>query len=316
MINFSQPTEAQADMFKALSIDGGGIRGVFPAKILELMQTKLSVNIHDTFDLLVGTSTGSIVAAAIAIKYDLTQLVTDYCENAPKVFKKRGNLLGLCRSKYDSAFLESFLFNIMGDIKLGEIEKPLILNATNVSVGDVHVFKSSYQKKQRKGCYTRDGEVPLYKAVLASCAAPIYFDPVDINGDLVCDGGIWANNPSLVAYTDAIRNFHPNNIKILSLGTGETKRIYQPTKRWGYLTGWKRTKLIDVSMACQTKFPENVLQLIDFVKILRINCSTGDYALDKYQHIPTLIEMAKNQFPSVNADIVNFLEIEHEGSTP
>ena len=295
--------------FRILSIDGGGVRGVFAAKILSLMETKLQINIHKTFDLIVGTSTGSIIAAATVIKYDLTQLVDDYQKSASKIFQKRYNLLGLYRAKYDSKPLENFLFEKLGDIKLGEIKKPLILNATNVSVGDVHLFKSYYQKQQRKGDYVRDGKVPLYRATLASCSAPIYFDPVDIDDTLICDGGIWANNPSLVGYTDAIRNFRvgADNIKILSLGTGQTKQVYQMARRWGFLTGWQGTKLINFLMSCQNKYPQNVLSLINPEMIFRVNSIIDSYELDDYRCIPTLIELAKSEFTRDNTKISNFL---------
>lgn len=296
--------------FKILSIDGGGVRGVFAAKILSLMETKLHIDLYEEFDLIVGTSTGSIIAAAIAMKYDLTQLVEDYLGNASKIFQKRISFFGLLRSKYDSKFLADFLFSRLGDIPLGKIEKPLIFNATNVSVGDVHIFKSSYQQRQRKGDYVRDGEVPLHKAVLASCSAPIYFDPVDINGTLVCDGGIWANNPSLVGYTDAIRNFQTDKIKILSLGTGQAKQVYRAAKIWGFLTGWKKTKLVDFLMSCQTKFPQNILSLIDPERILRINPDIDNYELDNYENVPTLIELAKAEFTRDNTKISTFLDLE------
>lgn len=295
--------------FRVLSIDGGGVRGIFAAKILSLMETRLQINTHETFDLIVGTSTGSIIAAAIARKYDLNQLVEDYSENASKIFQKRWTLCGLLTSKYDSKFLANFLRRRLGKITLGEIEKPLILNATNASVGDVYVFKSSYQKRQRKGDYVRDAEIPLYKAVLASCSAPTYFDPIDINGTLVCDGGIWANNPSLVGYTDAINNFQAENIKILSLGTGKARYVYQPARRWGFLTGWKKTKLVDFLMSCQTKFPQNVLSLIDRQRVLRIDVEIENYALDDHQNMITLKELAKNEFTKRNAEIKDFLHI-------
>ena len=296
--------------FRILSIDGGGVRGVFAAKILSLMETKLHINIYESFDLIVGTSTGSIIAAAIAVKYNLTQLVEDYLENASNIFRKRICFGGLLRSKYDSKFLADFLSSRLGDITLGKIEKPLILNATNVSVGDVHIFKSSYQNRQRRGDYVRDGEVPLHKAVLASCSAPIYFDPVDINGTLVCDGGIWANNPSLVGHTDAIRNFQTDKIKILSLGTGQAKQVYRSAKTWGFLTGWEKTKLVDFLMSCQTKFPQNVLSLIAPERILRINPDIDNYELDNYENVPTLIELAKAEFTRDNTKISTFFDLE------
>ena len=227
---------------RVLSIDGGGVKGVLPARILSLMEEKFHINIYNTFDLIVGTSTGSIVAGAIATKCDLAELVDDYIETSPEIFRKRWNLCGLARSKYDRKNLENFLHRKLGNIKLGEIEKPIILNATNVSVWGVHVFKSAYQEKCRGVDYVRDPDVSLFKAVLASCAAPTYFNPVDIKGTLVCDGGLWANNPALVAYTEAKSNFETDNIKILSLGTGKSQRTYQKSKNWGLLSGWKKNK--------------------------------------------------------------------------
>ena len=298
--------------FKILSIDGGGIRGIFAAQILALMEEKFHIKVHKNFDLIVGTSTGSIIAGAISTNYNLSHLVKDYVENAPLIFQKKwSSLCGLLGSKYNRDVLENFLHEKFKNIKLKEIEKPLILNATNASVGDVHVFKSAYQKIQRKGDYVRDGDVPLYKAVLASCSAPTYFDPVDINGTLICDGGIWANNPSLIGYTDAIKNFQlqNDNIKILSLGSGQNRQIYQSAKMWGLLSGWRKTKFVDFLMSCQTKFPQNVLMLIKPEMVFRINPFIDTYELDKYQYVPTLIEMAKSDFTKYNKKISNFLEL-------
>jgi len=303
--------ESHTPPFKILSIDGGGVGGVLPAKIVELMQTKIGVDIYETFDLIVGTSTGSIIAAAIAIKYDLTRLVKDYCDNAPKIFRKRWWNHGLCNSKYNSALLENFLLERLGETKLGEIQKPLIINATNASSGSVYVFKSAYQDKVR-GDYCRDGGVPLYKAVLASCSAPSYFDPANIDGTLICDGGIWANDPSLVGYTDVARNFpeRRDNVRILSLGTGQqTEKIYQPQRRWGLLTGWRSTELVEFLMSCQAKFPQNVLSLIDKDIVLRINPPIKNYKLDDCGRIHTLTELAKDEFPKKSKAILDFLHL-------
>ena len=300
--------------FRILSIDGGGVKGILPARILSLMEEKLHINIYDSFDLIVGTSTGSIVAGAIATKYSLSQLVADYKKEAPKIFKKRWNLCGSLRSKYDGKNLEFFLLKKLGYVRLGEIEKPLVLNATNVTKWGVHVFKSGYQEKFRKGDYTRDGEVPLFKAILASCSAPAYFDPVNIEGTLVCDGGIWANNPSLVAYTEAKSNFKKDSIKILSLGTGKIKNGYQKSKirHWGLGTGWGRLKLVDFMMSCQVDFPQNSLELIDSEMILRINPDINFCKLDDCEKINILQAEADKLFTKKNKKISKFLDINQE----
>lgn len=307
MMHSKTSGEGQNEVFRVLSLDGGGVRGIFVAKILSLIEKNLQLKAHEAFDLIVGTSTGSIIAGSIAVKYNLTKLVEDYHENAPKIFHKRSPFGGLWHSKYNSKILEEFLYNRLGDIELGKIEKPLILNATNASIGDVHIFKSSYQKKEREGDYARDGNIPLFKAVLASCAAPIYFDPVNIDGTLVCDGGIWANNPSLVGYTDARKNFQAKKIKILSLGTGKTRKIYLPSKRWGYFSGWKKDNLVDFAMLCQTTFPQNVLELLYPDDILRVNPEIGNYELDDCQNVPKLIELAKSEFVKRASKIEKFL---------
>ena len=302
--------------FKILSLDGGGARGIFPARVLNLIEKKLGIDIHNTFDLIVGTSTGSIVAASVAIKYDLSKLVKGYEHYAPQIFKKPSfplNIVkwkGLYRSKYDSRRLEDFLHSEFGEIKLGDIKSPLIINATNVSTGKVHVFKSKYQQHQRdQSQYIRDGGVPLYKAVLASCSAPVYFDPVKIGDELICDGGLWANNPILVGYTDAVNNFQQKheNIKILSIGTGKCPKFYPPASNWGLLTGWKREKIVDFAMLCQNQYAGNCLDLIMPSNILRINPEIGDWGLDDCKSIPMLEELAYSEVEDSGEKIKLFL---------
>lgn len=306
----------QNKSFKILSLDGGGIRGIFSARVLELIEKKLNINIHNTFDLIVGTSTGSIVAAAVATKHDLPKLVTSYELHAPRIFEQKTfpssvfRWKGIYRSKYDSKTLESFLYDEFGEIKLGDIEKPLIINATNASTGKVHVFKSRYQQNQRnRSQYIRDDDVPLYKAILASCSAPVYFDPARIGDGLICDGGLWANNPALVGYTDAINNFKQSHesIKIVSIGTGKPAKFYSPASKWGLLTGWHGRKIIDFAMLCQSQYAENCLKLIMPNNIFRINPEIDDWGLDNRKSIPILKELASSEVINSGERIKRFL---------
>ncbi|MXZ48976.1 MAG: patatin-like phospholipase family protein [Candidatus Dadabacteria bacterium] len=302
--------EQKTRFFRILSLDGGGIRGIFSARVLDLMNDKLGINTYNTFDLLVGTSTGSIVAAAVATRYNLSKLVQDYECHAPRIFKKRFPLCGFLRSRYDNEILENLLHESFGEITLGDIKTPLIINATNVSTGKVHVFKSSYQEERRGGDYSRDGDVPLYKAVLASCSAPVYFDPVEISGDLVCDGGLWANNPALVGYVDAVRNFNkaPANTRILSIGTGNTRQFYLPSYMWGLVTGWKKEKIVNFAMLSQTQYAENCLSLIMPENVLRINPEIENWDLDDYKVLPTLKSLASREVTNRGELIKEFLQ--------
>ena len=302
--------EQKSKFFKILSLDGGGIRGIFSARVLDLMNDKLGIDIYNTFDLLVGTSTGGIVAAAVATRYDLLKLVEDYEHYAPRIFKRRFSLKGLLRSRYDNKILEDLLRDSFGEISLGDIKTPLIINATNVSTGKVHVFKSSYQEDRRSGDYFRDGGVPLYKAVLASCSAPVYFNPVEVSGDLICDGGLWANNPAVVGYVDAVRNFNrtPENMRILSIGTGNTRQFYLPSYMWGLVTGWKKEEIVSFAMLNQTQYAENCLNLIMPENILRINPEIESWELDDYEVLPTLKSLASQEVTNRGELIKRFLQ--------
>ena len=297
--------------FNILSLDGGGVRGIFSAHLLDLMNSRLNIDIYSKFDLVVGTSTGSIVATFVATRKCLSDLVKEFEQNAPKIFKSRIFSKGFCRSKYDGKVLETFLKKNFEDQKLGEIETPLIINATNVSTGDVHVFKSAYQNKVRNGDYARDGDVFLYKAILASCSAPTYFDPVNVSESILCDGGVWANNPAMVGYADAIRNFKATSdgIRILSIGTGRAGNFYLPSKNWGILTGWGRVKFVDFAMLTQTQHAENCAKLILGDNYLRINPQIGDWKLDDCKVIPTLKSIAQTSFSRNSVSINDFLNL-------
>ena len=111
--------------------------------------------------------------------------------------------------------------------------------------------------------YERDGKVSLKDAILASCAAPIYFDPKAVGPYLLADGGLWANNPSIIATTEAVAKFKQevSNIRILSLGTGHTPRMYSRREWWGFLTGWGGLKLVAYTTGLQSQASTNMARL-------------------------------------------------------
>lgn len=216
--------------FRILSIDGGGIRGVYPAHILRNIEDRLRINLYDNFDMIAGTSTGAIIAAGVASKIPTANIVKMYKEHGSKIFQKQRlmipgeHLIKMLRpmfnSLYDVRYLENLLTDVFKNSRLGDIEKPLLLPSTDIGNGCVHVLKSNYS-----GTFTRDTSVFIKDAVLASCSAPTYFDPHKLENYLLADGGLWANNPSLAAVIEAQKrlNIDPNDIKILTIGTGHSK---------------------------------------------------------------------------------------------
>ena len=149
------------------------------------------------------------------------------------------------RSKYSSRSLEQVIRSCVSDLTLGEISTPLMITGSDISTGGVHVFKSRYLKDLGEP-YIRDGDVVLSDAILASCAAPAYFDPVPVGDFLLADGGLWANNPSIIALTEAVSKFRwsVEQVRILSIGTGHSVNLYSQNRLWGLMTGWGREKLV------------------------------------------------------------------------
>ncbi len=197
---------------------------------------------------------------------------------------------------------------MFGDTKLGVIDTPLLLPATDIGSGGVHVFKSTYSKD-----FNRDKHVLLREAILASCSTPTFFDPSKVGEYLLADGGLWANNPSLAAVIDAQKrlNVDIKDINILSLGTGHAKKCYgvNINRSWGFLRGWGGTEFISFIMSLQAQSTHNYLQLIvGEDQLLRLNFESDlPLPLDDCSTIDDMISRADHLFTHKSADIKKFI---------
>lgn len=299
------------ESFKILSIDGGGIRGVYSAHILKRIEEEFKIKLHDYFDLIAGTSTGSIIAAAIACDISLDEVEKLYKDKGNEIFSKKvwWKLPKWCSSKFHSEELNKILIEKFGNKTLGDISKPLILPASNITTGKVYVAKSFYNKD-----FIRDKHIKLTDAILASCSAPTYFDPHCVGPYLLADGGLWANNPSLVAVIDAKKRLGRKleDIKVLSIGTG----LYKPefdfkSKFMGVFTGWKCVKLIDFIFSLQSQSTDNYLGLLLSEKQkYRINFeSSEELPLDESISVNKLIAKADEDFTYNTQKLKSFLEL-------
>jgi patatin-like phospholipase/acyl hydrolase len=304
--------------FKILSIDGGGIRGVYPAHILKCFEEKLGINLLESFDMIAGTSTGSIIAAGVASDIRACEIVNMYKEHGADIFKKKKSRIPfkkqrtatqlLLESVYDSGSLSDVLKGVFKDSTLGEISKPLILPATDVGNGGVHVFKSAYDP-----LFLRDRVVKVRDAVLASCSAPTFFDPHKVDEYLLSDGGLWANNPALAAVIDAQKRLRIqyDDIQVVSIGTGHSKVAYglKHEGGWGFASGWKHKAFINFMLSLQSQSALNYLKLhLKPEQILRIDFeSDTDLPLDDITEIDNLISLADRDFTYKTQEIRDFI---------
>ena len=298
-------------MFRILAIDGGGARGIFPAHILALFSKQHGSDLSKTFDLIVGTSTGAIIAAAAATGVPMERVVQLYEQNAKDIFHPKAlSLRGLLRSKYGSRALRTVLTEVLGTGTMADVSTRLVLPATDISNGNVFVIKSPYLTS-----FVRDRDIPLVDAVMASCAAPSYFDPVRIGEYLLADGGLWASNPSLVAYTEAVGKLAVNkdDVRILSLGAGVGHQFYDignPPRDWGIFSGWGATRLVDTFLNLQSRSSSNSAMLLLGDKYLRINFEeSGPLPLDVIDQMPRFKSRAGEEFTYKSQVIKGFLQL-------
>lgn len=274
--------------FKILSIDGGGIRGVFPAMFLQSLEAELKKRgfsnwkLHQQFDLICGTSTGGILAIGLALGIPATELYELYLLRAREIFgQKRGFLGRFTRSSYDRQPLENLLreklqdhFNgndpLINDCKTG-----VLITAYDLLLGRPIVIKTKHHSR-----YTRDYHMPAYMAALATGAAPTFFDPysseyIDLNGtrkqfNNKVDGGVFANNPTILGIIEAQEGFNQSiqNLRVLSLGTGiQTFSDSSNHGKWG-INYWilknGKKRIIDLFMQGQSQLTENLVGLMQF----------------------------------------------------
>lgn len=218
--------------FRILSLDGGGIRGIFPAAVLAGLEARYlgGRSVGSYFDLIAGTSTGGIIALGLAAGLTGADLLKLYVERGCEIFPPGGaGVIGrVCRRlrswrrgiryAYDQENLERVLHETLGDKKFGASTNRLCIPSFDGEFGEVYIFKTPHHPD-----YRQDLRESMVKVGLATSAAPTYFRSLRDGGYTFVDGGVWANNPVMIALVEALTSFDVNRsrIKILSIGCGD-----------------------------------------------------------------------------------------------
>jgi len=202
----------------AISIDGGGIKGVMVTRALAVLEDHLGKSVHDIFRLTTGTSTGAIIAAGIGAGLSGRQMHDLYCELGEKVFRRtwRSRFWPLTRFRYPNGPLRDALKQYIGDVMMGEFWSADPPTDVVITVFDL-VTKHTCFIKPWKDKYAA---WPVVKTVLASSAIPTYFPVVE--GRYV-DGGVgsYANPCYIAAYELCFcLDWEPAETTLISLGTG------------------------------------------------------------------------------------------------
>jgi patatin-like phospholipase/acyl hydrolase len=249
------PAEAAARRFQVLALDGGGVRGIFTAALLAGIEADTGRPALDHFDLVVGTSTGGIIALGLGAGLAPREILDFYVAERESIFSGPPIWTGvrrLFRAKYRPNGLEAALKRILGERLLGESRIPLVVPAYNLGENAVYLFKTAHHPRLK-----RDYRVPMWAVAMATSAAPTYFPAFRLPIDEVrlVDGGVWANNPAMVGVTEAVSMFGRglDEIRVLSVGTTTGLRPRPSRLDNGGLVRWVRgTNVVEVLMAGQS----------------------------------------------------------------
>jgi uncharacterized protein len=231
---------------RILSVDGGGYLGLATTSFLQAVEQRFEVSAAACFDLFCGTSTGAIIALALAAEKTASDVVALYQRIGPSVFKPKrmrtgviGRLSDLMehrsRARHDNAPLRAALEQMFGGLTLGELRaggKRILITAFNVSAGGPRIFKTDHAPE-----LVLHDRYRVVDVALASSAAPIYLplveivDPVSEIVERFCDGGMVTNSPALLGFAEAISALEckPEQVQLLSLGTPRSDLAERPT---------------------------------------------------------------------------------------
>jgi patatin-like phospholipase/acyl hydrolase len=242
---------------KVLCIDGGGIRGLIPALVLAEIERRTGRRTAEMVDLIAGTSTGGILACALARRgpdgrplLTAEELAGIYVEEGPRIFhrsllKRIFSVGGWIDERYEDGGLNAALARYLGDSWLSESLVDVLVTAYDIQGRFAFFFRSARARTDPTYDFT------LVQATRATSAAPSYFEPVEVTDRAgartypLVDGGIYAVNPSMCAYADVAAAGKRDDLALmLSLGTGAHTRAYtfEQTRWWGQLE-WARPAL-------------------------------------------------------------------------
>jgi len=248
-----------------LALHGGGFLGYFSACIATGLQRRRKVlrasgPLGRSFDAICGTSVGAILAAGLATNTPPEAILHLMAKNGEAIFPQRRFLPtwpGIFAARFDPEPLRSLLAEILGPVRLGELDRVLVIPAMNESLGRPVIFRSADPAQ---------GDLSLVDVVMASAAAPLYIPLHRIGGNRYADGGLVANGPALIASADLTRRFGipASRQRVVSIGTtrsvpGSPVKDSRPDGWGGIRWIWGGGRLQQLLMSGQEDLQSDIL---------------------------------------------------------
>lgn len=276
-------------LFRVLSLDGGGAKGFYTLGILREIEAMIGCPLYERFDLIFGTSTGSIITAMLALGKSVPEIIALYQDHVPTVMKNKG-------PDGRSGALAELSKSIFGDAMFTDVKTSVGIVATKWVLEKPMIFKTHIgQAHGMKGSFVPGFGVKIGDAVQASCSAYPFFNRktvVTSSGDNIelIDGGFCANNPTLYAIADATVALEvpPENIRVVSLGCGNYP---PPPVNWWTVDYWKQktpgVQLLQKTLEINTQSMDQLrVILYKHIQTVRISQSFSEPAMatDLFEH--------------------------------
>lgn len=283
---------------RILSLDGGGAMGLYSLGVLREVEAMLPQSMPDTFDLIFGTSTGSIIAALLSIGKSVEEIRGLYSEHVPTIMRAKN-------AARRSARLREVGELVLGDTGFDAVKTGLGIVTTKWQLETPMIFKSRLtQAHGRRATFVPGFGCRLADAVEASCSAYPFFKRKTVTtsaGDSVelFDGGFIANNPTLYALADATAalGYAPGDCRVLSVGCG-----HYPEPRYPFLERMKRrfwlSQLLRKTLNVNTMSMDQ-LRLLLFKDVQTVRVSDAfdkpEMATDMFEHDPAKLNLLRQQ---------------------
>ncbi|XP_024959542.1 patatin-like protein 2 [Cynara cardunculus var. scolymus] len=272
--SFVQPP-AYGKLITVLSIDGGGIRGLIPAIILEFLEAQLQridgedARIADYFDIIAGTSTGGLITSMLTAPnenkrplFAAKDIKDFYLVKCPKIFPQDCNMFAkiiknLTGPLYDGNYLRTAIRKKLQNTKLADTLTNVAIPTFDITTLQPTIF-STYEMKDKPHLNAKLSDICIATSAAPTYLPPHYFETYDHEGKPhkfnLIDGGVAANNPTLIAMGeiakqlirrnsdfDLSRSLEYRRFLVISIGTGECKMAgkycAEDASKWG-LFGW------------------------------------------------------------------------------
>lgn len=321
-------------MFRILSLAGGGLRGAYAIGFLTELESKLDGPLSDYFDLIAGTSTGGITASALSYGISAHEMQLFYEKHGSQIFsprpkmkvphlgrlvypvarrfvnwRMRQNLDDFFRSRYCPDMLENSIFEGFGSDRMADVRKcRLIIPAVNLTDGMTCVFRTPHLPVKRV-----EYDWKISDIIVSATAAPTFFPHKTMpDGKSYVDGGLWANDPGLVAMAEAARilrckdgecsseshgmSFDSSQVQMLSLGTGQTSHSLSPPGGEAGVLYWAKhvVEIMNLLQIQGAQFPLKVA-LGDRYHQYDFDIKNKSWSLDNVEMIEEIFEMGRQE---------------------